>query len=69
MSMHEQVSGLRTRHAHLEQLIDDEAHRPMPDQTTLSRLKKEKLRVKEEIEQAHPSGGSQLGERRFAASA
>ena len=64
MSMHEQADdGLRTRHAKLERLIDDELHRPMPDQTTLTRLKREKLRVKEELEHVrphvppHPDGG------------
>ena len=50
MSVHEHVDSLRTKHAHLEHLIDEELHRPMPDQTALSRLKKEKLRIKEEIE-------------------
>jgi len=48
---------LRTKHARLEQLIDDELHRPLPDQSTLSRLKKEKLRIKEEIERARPEMG------------
>ncbi len=50
MSVHEHVDSLRTKHAHLEHLIDEELHRPMPDQTAVSRLKKEKLRIKEEIE-------------------
>jgi hypothetical protein len=50
MSMHEHVDSLRSKHARLEQLIDEELHRPLPDQTTVSRLKKEKLRIKDEIE-------------------
>ena len=54
MSTDEQDDGLRTQHAKLERLIDDELHRPMPDQTTLTRLKREKLRVKEEIEHVRP---------------
>jgi hypothetical protein len=50
MSVQEHVESLRNKHAHLEHLIDDELHRPLPDQTSLARLKKEKLRIKEEIE-------------------
>ena len=33
----------------LEQEIDDELHRPLPDQSVLTRLKREKLRIKDEI--------------------
>lgn len=58
MPLQEHVVTLRTKHARLEQLIDDELHRPLPDQTTLSRLKKEKLRIKEEIERALPDMGA-----------
>lgn len=57
MSMHEHVDSLRTKHARLEEMIDEELHRPMPDQPTVSRLKKEKLRIKEEIERLRGGGG------------
>ena len=50
MSVQEHVDSLRNKHAHLEHLIDEELHRPMPDQGSLVRMKKEKLRIKEEIE-------------------
>jgi len=43
------VESLRSKHAHLEQEIDDELHRPLPDQSVLTRLKREKLRIKDEI--------------------
>jgi hypothetical protein len=56
MALHEHVDSLRTKHAHLEQMIDEELHRPLPDQAALSRLKKEKLRIKEEIERLRPAG-------------
>jgi hypothetical protein len=56
MSLHEHVDSLRTKHARLDRLIDEEAHRPMPDQTTISRLKREKLKLKEEIEHVRPNG-------------
>lgn len=55
MSMHEHVESLRSKHARLEQLINDEVHRPLPDQGRVAQLKKEKLRVKEAIEQIRPS--------------
>ncbi len=57
MSMHEHVDSLRTKHAHLEALIDEEMHRPLPDQTTVTRLKREKLKIKEEIERLLPPNG------------
>ena len=43
MSVQEHVGSLRNKHAHLEHLIDEELHRPMPDQAALGRMKKEKL--------------------------
>ena len=49
MSMHDYVESLRSKHAHLEQEIDEELHRPLPDQSVLTRLKREKLRIKDEI--------------------
>jgi hypothetical protein len=57
MSMHEHVDSLRTKHARLEEMIDEEQHRPMPDQSAVSRLKKEKLRIKEEIERLRGGNG------------
>ncbi len=50
MPLQDHVESLRAKHAHLEELIDQEMHRPLPDQARLSRLKKEKLRIKEQIE-------------------
>jgi hypothetical protein len=42
-----QVEALEQKHAHLEALIDEEEHRPHPDDIRLHELKKEKLRVKD----------------------
>ncbi len=50
MSLHEHVDSLRAKHARLEQQIDEEQHRPLPDNTILVKLKREKLRLKEAIE-------------------
>jgi hypothetical protein len=49
MSVQDYLEGLRSKHAHLEEAIDEELHRPLPDQVTITRLKREKLKVKEEI--------------------
>ena len=43
------VSALEAKHAGLEARINEESQRPKPDTETLNRLKKEKLRIKEEI--------------------
>ena len=50
MSMHARLDTLKDRHAALEERILDEDQRPRPDSDTLTRLKLEKLRVKEEME-------------------
>jgi uncharacterized protein len=44
------LSALVAKHAELEHEIDLEAHRPMPDTLHLTELKRQKLRVKEELE-------------------
>jgi hypothetical protein len=43
------VSALAARHAGLEARIIEESQRPLPDTATLARLKKEKLKLKEEM--------------------
>ncbi|RHW17139.1 DUF465 domain-containing protein [Sphingomonas gilva] len=43
------IAALQAKHATLDRKIQDEEHRPMPDAATLSMLKKQKLRVKEEM--------------------
>ncbi len=58
MPLQDHVESLRAKHAHLEELIDQEMHRPLPDQARLSRLKKEKLRIKEQIERLGRRTGS-----------
>ena len=43
------MSSLETKHADLDARIAEENQRPHPDDALLSRLKKEKLRVKETL--------------------
>jgi len=50
MTLQSRLDSLKERHAALEARIADEDQRPRPDSDTLTRLKIEKLRVKEEIE-------------------
>lgn len=42
-------SALSAKHTKLDQQISSEAQRPLPDQILIAQLKKEKLRLKEEI--------------------
>ena len=43
------MSALETKHADLDARIAEENQRPHPDDSLISRLKKEKLRVKEAL--------------------
>jgi hypothetical protein len=49
MSLQSRLESLKTRHASLDTKITEEDHRPRPDPETLSKLKLEKLRLKEEM--------------------
>ena len=51
MSRHDRIEALREKHALLERAIDEEAHRPLPDQAAIYDLKRQKLRIKDEIYQ------------------
>ncbi len=50
MSLQARIDSLKGRHATLENRILAEDQRPRPDTQALSRLKVEKLRLKEEME-------------------
>ncbi len=49
MSLQGRIEELNRRHAKLEEKIHTEQKRPAADDTTLKDLKKEKLRIKEEM--------------------
>ena len=55
MSLYARLDALKERHALLEARIFDEDHRPQPDTETLSRLKIEKLQIKDEMERIRTS--------------
>jgi hypothetical protein len=50
MTLQTRIESLRDRHAALEARIYEEDQRPKPDTAVLTRMKVEKLHVKEEIE-------------------
>lgn len=43
------LDSLVEKHTMLQAAIDDESHRPMPDSGRITQLKREKLKLKEEI--------------------
>jgi hypothetical protein len=57
MNLQARLDALKERHAALETRILDEDQRPRPDSETLTRLKIEKLRVKEEMERLRTQHG------------
>jgi hypothetical protein len=50
MNIQSHIEALQGRHASLESKIAAEDRRPRPDDAILSRMKLEKLRLKEEME-------------------
>lgn len=42
-------AALSAKHAQIEESLHQETLRPMPDSVRLARLKREKLRIKEEL--------------------
>jgi hypothetical protein len=47
------LASLAARHAALDATLAAERQRPMPDQARLTRLKREKLKLKEEMARTH----------------
>lgn len=50
MSVEDRLAMLARKHAELEDDIRDEEKRPQPDPTLIRHYKKQKLRIKEEME-------------------
>lgn len=51
MSLQDRIESLRARHRSLEEAIDQEISRPLPNDDLLHDLKRQKLRIKDEIYQ------------------
>ncbi len=49
MQTNESVVSLHNKHASLERAIEEENLRPHPDDVRISQLKREKLRIKDEM--------------------
>ncbi|HEY8874795.1 MAG TPA: YdcH family protein [Stellaceae bacterium] len=49
MSVQDRIEALREKHASLERALDEEIHRPLPDQDAVHDLKRQKLRIKDEL--------------------
>lgn len=47
------IQALQEKHAGLERRIHEEESRPFPDEQTVKELKRQKLRIKEEIQSIH----------------
>jgi hypothetical protein len=58
MPVTEHVDALRAKHAELDRLIQEEEHRPHPDDGALAELKRQKLRIKDEIAGLNRSPGN-----------
>ncbi|HUC09681.1 MAG TPA: YdcH family protein [Stellaceae bacterium] len=51
MLQKDRIEALKERHAALERAIDEENRRPAPNDDVISDLKRQKLRIKDEIHQ------------------
>jgi hypothetical protein len=49
MPQEEQLASLRAEHRRLENQIDEEMQRPVPDTIRIQVIKRKKLRIKDEI--------------------
>jgi hypothetical protein len=49
MAMDDRIESLKSKHAELEQQISQENSKPHPDDVLISTLKKQKLRIKDEL--------------------
>jgi hypothetical protein len=49
MTVHDRILSLKAKHAELDEAIEIENNRPLPDELLLHDLKRRKLRIKDEI--------------------
>lgn len=60
MTLHAHYEVIQFKHHKLEQLINEESHRPLPDLAMLQTLKKQKLLLKEEMERIRAQQSERL---------
>ena len=53
MALSSRLEHLQSKHAQLDMKIQHELKHPIPDTLRLSQMKKEKLRIKEQLHQIH----------------
>jgi len=51
MSLDAHIQALKAKHQDLEAKIDEENSRPLPDEDLIAGLKREKLKIKDELAQ------------------
>ncbi len=49
MRVHDRIEALKSKHAALESAIQTEASRPLPDVDQISQLKRQKLKIRDEM--------------------
>lgn len=54
MAVTERVESLKARHAAVDAQLQDLLIRPLPDADEITRLKREKLKLKDEMSKLHP---------------
>ena len=54
MSLDERIDALKVKHQALETAIEEEFNRPRPDDIQIASLKKQKLKIKDEIARSQP---------------
>jgi hypothetical protein len=50
MSLQDRIESLRARHQSLELALQDEIHRPLPNEDLIHDIKRQKLKIKDEIQ-------------------
>ncbi|MGB0681958.1 MAG: YdcH family protein [Magnetovibrionaceae bacterium] len=53
MSVDERIESLRAKHTALESALDRENQKPLPDDIVINDLKKQKLRIKDQLAEFH----------------
>ena len=53
MTEAERIESLKSEHRELESKIEQESRRPAPDHTLVKTLKRQKLRIKDELASLH----------------